>query len=166
MQSRPEVARYLYWEPRTPAGSEESLIRKIASTRIGSEGETLNLAVTPRHGGPLVGDVVLTYLSAVHRQAEVGYLFHPDAGGQGLATEATAVLVGLAFDELGVHRVQARLDPRNTPSARLLERLGMQREALLIENEWVKGEWVDEAVYAIRADQWAAAGGGSRFGVL
>jgi RimJ/RimL family protein N-acetyltransferase len=163
MQSRPEVARYLYWEPRTRSESQSSLVRKVGWTRIWGEGDTLNLAVTRRSGGPVIGDVLVTYTSAAHQQAELGYLFHPGVHGQGLATEAAAVMVDLAFDQLGVHRVFARLDARNLPSARLLERLGLQREAHLVQNEWVKGEWVDEVIYAVRADEWVAvrsAGGG------
>jgi RimJ/RimL family protein N-acetyltransferase len=154
MQSRPEVAHYLYWEPRTRSESQSSLVRKVGWTCISGQGDTLN---------PVIGDVLVTYTSAPHQQAEVGYLFHPDVHGQGLATEATAAMVDLAFDQLGVHRVFARLDARNLPSARLLERLGLQREAHLVQNEWVKGEWVDEVIYAVRADEWAAvrsAGGG------
>ena len=49
------------------------------------------------------------------------------------------------FDGLGLHRIVGRLDARNTASARVLERLGMRREAHLRENEYVKGEWTDEA---------------------
>ena len=99
---------------------------------------------------------MLTYTSAVHNQAELGYLFHPDWQGQGLATEAARALVDLAFASLGVHRVFAHLDARNTRSARLLERLGMRREAHLVQNEWVKGEWTDDVVYAVLTDEWAA----------
>jgi RimJ/RimL family protein N-acetyltransferase len=156
IQSRPEVARYLYWEPRTLLQSGESLERKLGLTRIEKEGDTLSLAVTLRKGGPVIGDVILTYASAVHRQAEVGYIFHPDAHGQGLATQATGAMVDLGFRALGVHRVSAHLDSRNTRSARLLERLGMRREARLAQNEWVKGEWTDDVIYAVLADEWAA----------
>ena len=65
-------------------------------------------------------------------------------------------MVALAFDELGAHRVMGRLDARNLASARVLERLGMRREGFLRENEFVKGEWTDEFVYAITEDEWRA----------
>ena len=55
---------------------------------------------------------------------------------------------------LRLHRVVGRLEPRNTGSARVLEKLGMRREAHLVENEWVKGEWQSELVYAILAREW------------
>ena len=73
-----------------------------------------------------------------------------------MATEAVGSMVDLGFRALGVHRISAHLDARNTRSARLLERLGMRREARLAHNEWVKGEWTDDVIYAVLADEWAA----------
>jgi RimJ/RimL family protein N-acetyltransferase len=162
LQSRPEVARYLYWEPRTRRQVKAALKRKLACTQIVREGDIVNLAVAlkasdgrPATGGPMIGDVLLIYTSATHQQAELGYVFHPDWHGHGYATEAAASLVDLAFDQLGVHRVFAHLDARNERSARLLERLGLRREAHLVQNEWVKGEWTDDVVYAVLATEWA-----------
>jgi RimJ/RimL family protein N-acetyltransferase len=158
MQSRPEVARYLYWSPRDRTGAAKSLREKLKCSSIKAEGDILNLAVERAEGGPAIGDLMLHYVSATHRQAEVGYIFHPEAQGQGLATEATRAIVDLAFSQLKVHRVYGQIDARNTASARVLERVGMRREAHLVENEWVKGEWTDEVIYAVLADEWAQAG--------
>ena len=55
---------------------------------------------------------------------------------------------------LGAHRVVARLDARNDASRHLLERLGMRQEAHLVKNEFVKGEWTDELVFAVLDDEW------------
>jgi RimJ/RimL family protein N-acetyltransferase len=119
------------------------------------QGDILHVAAVRVEGGPVIGDLMLRYTSAVDRQAEIGYVFHPDAQGRGLATEAARALVDLAFDGLGVHRVYGAIDARNGASARVLEHLGMRREAHLVENEWVKGEWTDEVIYAVLADEWA-----------
>jgi RimJ/RimL family protein N-acetyltransferase len=155
MQSRPEVARYLYWSPRDRRGAADSLREKLKCSSIEVEGDILNLAVTRAEGGPVIGDLMLHFVSAAHRQAEIGYVFHPDAQGEGLATEAARAVVDLAFRELGAHRVFGQIDARNTASAQVLERLGMRREAHMVENEWVKGEWTDEVIYAVLADEWA-----------
>jgi RimJ/RimL family protein N-acetyltransferase len=80
----------------------------------------------------------------------------------GYATEASAVMVELAFSTLGAHRVSGRLDARNDASARVLERLGMRREGHLVENEYVKGEWTDEALYAVLEVEWRAVRGPAR----
>jgi RimJ/RimL family protein N-acetyltransferase len=63
-------------------------------------------------------------------------------------------MLDFAFAIMGVHRVVGRTEARNTGSARVLEKLGMRREAHFVENEWVKGEWQSELVYAVQAAEW------------
>jgi RimJ/RimL family protein N-acetyltransferase len=160
MESRAEVARYLYNEPWTRAEAEEHLERYIAARALEEEGEYLDLAMTLRSTGEVVGKSFLAWRSTEHRLAEVGYGVHPDHQGQGYATEASRVMLGLAFDGLGAHRVIGRLEARNAASARVLEHLGMRQEALLVENEWVKGEWQSELVYAMLEDEYRQASTG------
>lgn len=156
IRSREDVNRYLYDRPLSREETAAKLSERIErySTLV-EPGDTLLLAVTC--DGEVIGDVVLNWQRGEHRQAEVGYVLHPDHAGRGLATEATRPMVDLAFSELGVHRVCGRLDGRNAASARVLEKLGMRREAHFRENELVKGEWTDEVVYAVLASEWKAA---------
>ncbi|HVX20857.1 MAG TPA: GNAT family protein [Acidimicrobiales bacterium] len=156
IESDPGVARYLYRGVRDEARAAQSLETKMRATRIRPDGGALSLAVVLGDHGPVVGDLTLTYRSPVHRQAEIGYALAPAYHGHGLATEAAAAAVDLAFDGLRAHRVYARIDPRNRASARVLEKLGMRREAHLVESERVKGEWTDEVVYALLHREWAA----------
>ena len=81
-------------------------------------------------------------------------MFHPAYQGKGLATEAAEVVLGLGFDRLGLHRMIGRCDALNLPSARVMERLGMRREAHFIQNIWFKGKWGDEYLYAMLQDEW------------
>lgn len=152
-----DVVRYLYWEPPTPEEFRDVLARKIGRTTLEREGDGLNLAVVPREVGRVIGDVSLFWRSEEHRQGELGFVFHPDFQGRGYAFEASRAMLRLGFQDLALHRITGRLDSRNTSSARLLQRLGMRREAHLVENEHVKGEWVDEVVYALLDREWAAA---------
>lgn len=114
----------------------------IAGCRIGEPG--------------VVGEVVLKLASARARQAEIGWIFDPAYGGGGYATEAAIAVASLAFTELGVHRLFARLDVLNSGSVRLCERLGMRREAHLVENDLDGERWGSEYVYATLARQWKA----------
>jgi RimJ/RimL family protein N-acetyltransferase len=98
--------------------------------------------------------VSLLWLSVQHALGEIGFAFHPDYQGRGYATEAARVVLRFAFEELKLHRVIGRLEARNTASARVLAKLGMRREALLAENEYVKGEWQSELDYAILDREW------------
>jgi RimJ/RimL family protein N-acetyltransferase len=115
----------------------------------------MNLAVELAGSGEVVGDVGLAWMGDAHRQAEIGYTFLPEHHGHGYATEAASAMVDAAFAVLAAHRVCGKLDGRNTASARLLARLGMRHEATLVDNEWVKGEWAGEVVYAVLDTEWA-----------
>ena len=151
--SRLEVLRFLYTDLMDEEQMSAHFERRLA---VGppTEGEWRNFAV--ERDGVLLGEVGLTLVSSAHRCYEVGYVFSPEFAGLGFATEATRALIDVAFAQLGAHRVVARLDARNDASRRLLERLGLRREAHFRSNEFVKGEWTDELVYAVLDEEWPA----------
>jgi RimJ/RimL family protein N-acetyltransferase len=154
IQSDESVTRYLYWEPRTLDEVRDTIRRKVGEC-VARPGGTLSIAVTLRDDDFLIGDCTL-HATAEHRQGEIGFVFNPAFHGRGYATEAGRVLLQLAFDGLRLHRVMGRLEARNRASAAVLERLGMRCEAHLIENEYVKGEWQSELVYALLESEWRA----------
>jgi RimJ/RimL family protein N-acetyltransferase len=160
MQSRADVTRYLYWGPRSADEAQNMLERLMRMTAIDDDSSALRLAALLPSSDPgmLIGDFSLQRVSREHNQGEIGFIVHPDHHGQGYATEAATLLLRLGFEELGLHRIVGRCDARNAASARLMERLGMRREAHLRENEFVKGEWCDELIYAMLAGEWAASG--------
>ena len=156
-QSRPEVARFLYWEPRSREEAEAALAKRFGETDLERDDDVLALAVERREDGLLLGDTSIWLRSAEHRQVEIGYVLHPDSGGQGYATEAARALVNFAFTQLQAHRVFARTDARNKPSEALLARLGMRQEAHFREAEIFKGAWGDELVFAVLDREWPPA---------
>jgi RimJ/RimL family protein N-acetyltransferase len=153
-QSRADVATWLLWDARTEEEVRRALAAKIASVAIADEGDVLALAIIRKDTGALVGDVILEFADAEHRTAEIGYIMHPDHQGLGFTTEACREVLRIAFDELGLHRVIGRIETRNVASGRVLEKLGMRREATFVENEFVKGEWQSEAMFAILEREW------------
>jgi RimJ/RimL family protein N-acetyltransferase len=156
IQSREEVVRYLYWGPRSREQVRDMLERVKKLTSFDAEGHAIRVAAVLPESGALIGDISLNQVSREHAQGEIGFVIHPDHQGLGYATEACAALMNLGFGELGLHRVFGRADARNVGSGRVMERLGMRREAHLRENEMIKGEWTDEVVYAILASEWPA----------
>ena len=156
-----ENVRWLYNDVRTLAETRELLARKTAGNALLGEGQWLSAAVALRATGELVGDMSLLWASEAHRQGELGFIFHRAHQGNGYATEAARPMLAFAFEALELHRVVGRLEPRNRGSARVLEKLGMRLEAHLAENEWVKGKWQSELVYAILAREWRNASAGT-----
>ena len=154
MYSDAEVVRYLYHEPRTLEQTKELLGRKIAGSALAAEDDWLSAAAVTRDGGRVVGDIVMHWVSEEHKTGEIGFTFAPAEQGRGYATEAARTFLRVAFEEFGFHRVIGRAEARNAASVRVLEKLGMRREAHLVENEWVKGEWQSELVYAILDREW------------
>jgi RimJ/RimL family protein N-acetyltransferase len=154
LRSRPDVMRYLYLGVHDRDQVRESLQAKIQAAVLKDEGGCLTPAVVLRETGTLIGDVMLRWISREHQQGEIGYVVHPDHAGKGYATEAAEVMLRLGFEELGLHRIVGHIDARNRASARVLERLGMRREAHFVQNEFIKGEWTDEIVYAMLHDRW------------
>jgi RimJ/RimL family protein N-acetyltransferase len=156
LHGRDDVARYLPWVTRDAAASEAALHRHLGM-RLDQDGDGVTLAGIHRDSGRLVGEFVLFLRSIEHRGGEVGYVLHPDFQGQGLATEGALVMLELGFERLRMHRIIARIDARNEPSARVLSRLRMRKEAHLVQNELFKGEWSDEADYAMLASEWSSS---------
>lgn len=116
----------------------------------------LDLAATGQH----IGEATLSIESDEHGTGRLSCVLHPGAGGQGLATEACAAILGLALDErggIGLHRVIARMDGGNLGAARLAARLGMRQEAHHRRAELVDGQWSDILVYAMLAEDWPTA---------
>ena len=154
MQSRPDVVRYHRWDVMDREAAEAFLERRLGQTAIDGDNTAIVLAATIPPSDRMVGEFMLRLTSAKHRQGEIGWSLHPDARGHGYATEAAREFLRLGFEELGLHRIAADADPRNTGSVRIMERLGMRHEADYREVFFLKGEWVDETHYAILEDEW------------
>ncbi|AHI00097.1 GNAT family protein [Kutzneria viridogrisea] len=159
VQSDPEVTRYLYYEPRSEQEVREALRLRILRTSLEpasgeAEHAVVEHAVVLRETGELIGDVQVALVSAEHRTGEIGFVFHPAHHGRGYAGEAARAVLRSGFHDHGLHRIIGRCDARNTASSGLMERLGMRREAHFVRNEFVKGEWCDELVYAVLAEEW------------
>jgi RimJ/RimL family protein N-acetyltransferase len=95
------------------------------------------------------GIVKLTETLLDIREWEVGWGVHPAFWGKGYATEAAQEMLRLAFKTLNAHRVVAYCRSDNAASARVMEKLGMQRDGFLRETVWQFGQWWDEYIYSI-----------------
>ncbi|MFG2818447.1 GNAT family N-acetyltransferase [Kitasatospora sp. NPDC048365] len=148
-RSDPQVARYQGWESPLSAEAAEAQVASYAAGDPRQPG-WFQYAIELRAEGRLIGDLGVC-LHENLRQAEVGFTLAADRQGHGYASEAVRALVDALFAG-GLHKVSAECDARNTSSARLLERVGFRREGLRRAHTWFKGEWTDDLVFGLLAD--------------
>lgn len=153
-RSMPAVYRYLYSDPPSPEAMRERFDAGL-NRRLSEEGDILRCAVVRREDDVLLGQVSLKLASKAALQAEVGYIFNPAHAGKGYATEAAEAIINLGFERFSFHRIFARLDAKNAGSVGVVERLGLRREAHLVENDRFNGVWGDEYVYAVLSREWS-----------
>ncbi|MCF2717115.1 GNAT family N-acetyltransferase [Paenibacillus sp. UKAQ_18] len=86
------------------------------------------------------------------QNANLGYFVDPAYHGQGYATSAVKDIIRYALNELDLHRIQAGVMPRNTPSNRVMEKAGFRREGLALNYLKINGVWEDHVLYAVTAE--------------
>jgi RimJ/RimL family protein N-acetyltransferase len=158
MFGREDVCRLLPWPPMDLEQARAKLDERLGQGHLEADGDPLILIAETSDIGRPVGEFMLRLRNVDSRQGEIGWSLHPDAQGRGFATEGGREMLRLGFDELGLHRIFADCDSRNTASLRVMERLAMRREAEFVENEYLKGEWVGEIVCAMLESEWRAQG--------
>lgn len=154
-RSDPEVSRY-----QTRAFDLDEARYFIATQEIlqpDTPGSWFQMAIERRDDGALIGDCGLRFPERYARQAEIGFSIAPENQGRGYAAEAVDRVLGYVFDDLDKHRVWASTDPQNAPSVKLLEKLGFRREAHHVKSLLIRGEWVDDLIFAMLQEEWAEA---------
>jgi len=144
------------WSP--PAPRDQLSVRAWRSRlrearRELADGRTVRLVLFPRgdaERGPVLGRLNLTQIVRGPFQcASVGYALAADAEGRGLMTEALRAAIAFAFDDLGLHRLQANYMPGNARSGRLLARLGFVEEGYARDYLFIAGAWRDHVLTSL-----------------
>lgn len=142
----PAVARYQGWELPVSPLDAAAFVESQQMVTGPVPGDWVQIAIDC--GGELVGDVAVG-LDGTGAQAMIGFTLRRDRQRLGLGREAVAAVVDALFDHAGVHRITAKLDPRNSASARLVEQLGFRYEGCAKAAAAVRGEWLDDERYAL-----------------
>lgn len=151
----PDAVRYVPRATHSLDEAAELLERRRGETRLADgDDDAFALAVVLRETGELIGEMSLFWHDRETRTGELGFIFHRDHQRRGYGREAGLATLELGFGTLELRRIIACADARNAASSGLLERLGMRREAHLVESWRIKGEWADEVVYALLAREW------------
>jgi RimJ/RimL family protein N-acetyltransferase len=113
--------------------------------------KVFDLAIERKEDGKVMG--LLTFICRDHKQGVIGWALGAEHRGQGYAIEAAKALLTYGFKSLGLHRIEADTSSGNSGSWRLMERLGMRREAQLREAIYLEGKWLDRYIYGVLADE-------------
>ena len=107
-----------------------------------------------RSTGEIVGGVnINNIVRGTLQTGTLGYTAYASTTGQGYMTEGLRLLVQRAFDQLELHRLEANIQPDNTPSLNLIKRLGFQREGYSTAFQFINGAWRDHERWAITAER-------------
>jgi len=150
----PESTRYWSHPAMTDLTQADGLLRDIEKNV--ATGTFAQWGIARRADDLVIGTCTLHRILRDHRRAELGYILRRDHWGRGLAAEALTRLVDHAFRTLGLHRLEADIDPRNSASIKLVERLGFKQEGLLRERYFVAGDIQDSVIYGLLAPEWSA----------
>jgi RimJ/RimL family protein N-acetyltransferase len=140
-----------------PASSAD--LQQYLGGRLGRNDDTIALVVV--RDDERVGLVHLIREQPNDRpfdRAELAYWIDPAHQGDGNATDAASVIVGHAFDRLGLHKVVAKTYASNPASRRVLEKLGFEREGTFRDEAYVDGDWVDVHRYGLLDANWRTNG--------
>lgn len=142
----PENTRYMAWGPNT----EEETRAFLLSAKPGKD-----FVIVLKKTNEIIGSCGV-YPDAVGYIGDLGWILHIDHWKNGYGTELAGELIRYGFEDLKLGRLQAQCAAVNYGSYRIMERNNMRREALRVRAFWarVDQEWIDEAWYAILADDY------------
>jgi ribosomal-protein-alanine N-acetyltransferase len=148
------------WEPRRPPGSPDVIgSRSAFAARCKARDRERQVGCGYGFGifvgGRLCGEINLNGIQrGPFQNAYVGYWIDKAAAGNGYVPEALVVVFRFAFEDLGLHRLQIAIVPRNRPSRRVVEKLGLRCEGTAERYLEINGVWEDHLRFAITAEEW------------
>jgi len=147
--SLPDLQRWLPWA-HSMYGREDAVTFVRDSQHAWKEGRAFDYAIKDSRTPDLhIGNCSIWHVSKVGRVGEIGYWIRSDQTSRGIATEATARLLRLGFEELELHKINLRIAAGNAASDRIAEKLGFTREGVLREELKLQGKWVDHTLYSL-----------------
>jgi len=148
------------WEPRPAGAPPAAEDRASFAARCAARERERQIGTGYGFGiffeGRLAGEVTLSSIQrGPFQNAFIGYWVDQELAGRGLAPEATVTVLRFAFEELGLHRVEIAIVPRNRASRRVVEKLDLREESVALRYLEIDGRWEDHVRYAITSEEWA-----------
>jgi RimJ/RimL family protein N-acetyltransferase len=148
-QSDPRYVRFYPWTHRTEE-DVRAFLQMFLDYQCEDPRTKFQLAIVLLEGNRLIGNCGFRAQNVDATEGEIGYELDPRYWGHGYATEAARAMLRFGFESFGARRITATVIAENHASIRVLEKLGMQEEQRIRNNEWMKGRWWDTVIYARR----------------
>lgn len=146
--SNKNVVHFMEWGPNTEEETK-NFISMAIDFQQQSPRDNYDLAVILKETGELIGGGTIKVCNRKHKEAFIGYCFKPKYWRKGYATELGEGLLHFGFNKLNLHRIYATCDITNIGSAKVLEKIGMEREGRLRQHKWIRDRWRDSYLYSI-----------------
>lgn len=154
----PEVCRY--WSCAAYRSIDEAARLHAQIVECFRERSLFQWGIALRETDEVIGTCTLASLSSAHRRAELGFALRHASWRRGYIREILPRLVEFAFGPLGLHRLEADVDPHNAASIEAVQRLGFRPEGHFRERYFVHGRWHDAAMFGLLRTEWDARRGG------
>ena len=145
--------RYYDWTARSEQDAQD-FVAIFLKQQQSKPRNKFQLAITLADSGRLIGNCGVRLTAPGSNIGDIGYELDPLFWGNGYATEAARAMLQFGFEQLQLHRITAVCIAENEGSVRVLTKLGMQQEGRLRENEFFKGRWWDNLLFAILESEW------------
>ncbi|MFN0062058.1 MAG: GNAT family N-acetyltransferase [Myxococcaceae bacterium] len=154
--SVPEIAEHTTWEAHRSLEDSQQFIREVAFKNYARGLPCPFAIVLKEQPDSVVGTVGLVWASESNRCMELGYALDLGLRGKGITVEACRSVMSHVFESVRPERIQARCKTANMASARVMEKLGMQREGVLRAGSLHRGKFVDVYLYSALRAEWTA----------
>jgi len=152
-RSNPQIYKFQGWKPQKLEDVKQFICEKVA--KIPNTPDTwYQLVILIKDTNELVGDIGIHFIDLDNLQVEIGFTLSLEYQCKGYATEAIVGVIDYLFSNFKKHRITASVDPRNTKSIALLERIQMRKEAHFKKSFWFNNKWEDDIIYAILKEEW------------
>ena len=148
LRSDGDVLKYLDRAPMESEKEAADFIKVILDNLEKNEG-ILWVITFKDEPGKMIGTIGFWKLNKDHYRAEIGYLLHPSHWNKGIMREALLRVADYGFREMGLHSIEANINPKNVASAILLEKAGFIREGYFRESYYYNGTFTDAAIYSL-----------------
>jgi [ribosomal protein S5]-alanine N-acetyltransferase len=147
LRSDQAILQFLSKEPAATIKEAEEFITRITNDLSNNDG-ILWAIILKENPGRAIGNICFWRFQKEHYRAEIGYVLDPKFWRKGIMKETILKVLEYGFTTLGLHSVEARINPDNAASAAVLESTGFIREAYFKEDFFHRGKFEDTAVYS------------------